>query len=181
MRCLATCSTKRKPLFLNTNDSVTGLSGLQWTDKYLHLANADTNTITDSLRTFSTYSDKKVTVFWKSKKESLRDLHEFRRQNTFTTVELPQNEYAFKPVKNRPPTPVTLLNLRELVELVPSPSPLPYQNLTPPSVSPSGYFSSSYSSTESTTTTTTTVKMSWNNPTNYHSSSSSRDDTPHFY
>jgi hypothetical protein len=69
MRCLATCSTKSKPLFLNTSASVTGLSGLQWTDKYLHLGKADTNTITDFLKTFSTYSGKKVTVFWKSKKQ----------------------------------------------------------------------------------------------------------------
>jgi hypothetical protein len=110
--------------------------------------------------------------------ESLHDLHEFRRQNTFKTVELPQNEYTFKPVKNRPPTPA---NLRRIMDLTPSPSPPPYKSVTPPSVSPSGYSSSSSSSTESTTTTTTTVKTSWNNPTNYYSSSSSSDDTPHFY
>ena len=67
MRCLATRSTKRKLLFLSTNASVTGLSGWPWTDKYLHLEKADTNTITDFLKTFSRYSGRKVTVFWKSK------------------------------------------------------------------------------------------------------------------
>jgi hypothetical protein len=112
--------------------------------------------------------------------ESLKDLHDFRRQNHFRPVELSQNEHAFKSVKNRPPTPAPLPNLRELMELVPSPSS--YKSVTPPSVSPSGYSSSSSSSTESTTTTTTTVKTSWNHPTNYQfSSSSSSDDTPHFY
>ncbi len=92
--------------------------------------------------------------------DSLRDLHEFRKQNlTHTTHE-------FKPVKNRPPTPLPRPNLREIlrnVDLTLSNSSSKSQ--TPPPPSPSGYASSSSSSSESTTTTTltttTTVRHVW--------------------
>ena len=104
--------------------------------------------------------------------ESLRDLHEFRKQNTFEPVK-EYNEPSFKPVKNRPPTPAKLLNLRELMDHRTSPSPVSPRSLTPLPVSPSGYSSSNSCSSESTTTTTTTVRTSWNHPSNYYSSSSS--------
>jgi hypothetical protein len=110
---------------------------------------------------------------------SLRDLHEFRKQNTFQTVET-CTAPAFKPVKNRPPTPAKLLNLRELMDRIPSPSPISARSLTPLPGSPSGYSSSNSCSSESTTATTTTVRTSWNNPTNYSSSTSS-DDPRQYY
>jgi hypothetical protein len=94
--------------------------------------------------------------------ESLNDLHEFRKRYAFRTVEPSQNEFTFKSVKNRTPTLTKLPSLRDLMDLVPSPSPS-YKSVTPPPVSPSGYSSSSSSSSESTTTTvTTTVKYQWN-------------------
>ncbi len=72
----------------------------------------------------------------------------------------------FKPVKNRPPTPLPRPNLREIlrnVDLTLSNSSS--QRATPPPASPSGYSSSSSSSSESTTTTTptttTTVRHVW--------------------
>ena len=112
--------------------------------------------------------------------ESLRDLHEFRKQYKSKPVEPPQNEYSFKPVKNRPPTPGKILNLRELMERMPSPgSPPPGspRSLTPLPVSPSGYSSSSSSSSESTTTTTlsrtTTVRHQWSDSDATSTSSSS--------
>ena len=92
--------------------------------------------------------------------ESLRDLHKFRQQT------LSKPTYDFKPVKNRPPTPLPRPNLREIlhdVDLTLSQSSSKSQ--TPPPTSPSGYASSSSSSSESTTTTTstmtTTVRHVW--------------------
>jgi hypothetical protein len=48
--------------------------------------------------------------------ESLQDLHEFRKQNTYKTVEETDDGYFFKPVKNRPSTPA--LSLRQLMDLI---------------------------------------------------------------
>jgi hypothetical protein len=42
---------------------------LQWTDKFSHLERASTTTITDFLKTFSTYCGRKATVFWRSKNQ----------------------------------------------------------------------------------------------------------------
>ena len=120
---------------------------------------------------------------------SLLDLQEFlraahRTQQTFTTAELGQNGSSFKPVKNRPPTPAKLLNLREIMARVPSPyyPPSCSNSVTPPAMSPSGYSSSNSNESDSTTTTTTTtVKTSWSQPTNHHSSSSSDDNSGLYY
>jgi hypothetical protein len=113
--------------------------------------------------------------------ESLRDLHEFRYQHTFKPVK-ETTPVELKPVKNRPPTPATLLRLKDIIDLIPSPSPERFRSLTPLPVSPSGYTSTGSSSSESTTTTTTTIRTSWNNPTNYSSrNSSSSSDDSRFY
>jgi hypothetical protein len=113
--------------------------------------------------------------------DSLRDLHEFRQQNIFHPVKETE-EKELKPVKNRPPTPATLLRMKDIIDLMSSPSPERPRSLTPMPVSPSGYSSSGSSSRESTTTTTTTVRTSWNLPTNRSSrSSSSSSDDSHFY
>jgi hypothetical protein len=98
--------------------------------------------------------------------DSLRDLHEFRKEQQFQPVQ--HNESRWKPVKNRPPTP---MGLRTIIEMIPSPSPVTERSLTPVRLSPSGYSSSNSCSSESTTTTTTTVRTSWNHPANYRSSS----------
>ncbi len=86
--------------------------------------------------------------------DSLRDLHEFRKKNST------QPTYEFKPVKNRPPTPLPRPNLREIlrnVDLTLTLSHSSSRSQTPPPTSPSGYASSSSSSSESTTITTSTI------------------------
>jgi hypothetical protein len=62
--------------------------------------------------------------------ESLRDLHEFRHQHTFQPVK-ETTEREIKPVKNRPLTPATLLRLKDIIDLKPSPSPERLRSLTP--------------------------------------------------
>jgi hypothetical protein len=110
---------KRKPLFLNTNASVTGPSALQCTMDGQLLA---------PRKSKDEYHYRRLGYFLeilqiehdcfleiKEAMDSLKDLHEFRRQSTFKTVDPPQTEYSFKPVKNRPPIPAKLLSLRELM------------------------------------------------------------------
>jgi hypothetical protein len=95
--------------------------------------------------------------------DSLRELHDFRKQT------LTRPTIGFKPVKNRPPTPLPRPNLRQILQnadqtLSQSSS---FQDLSPrrAATSPSGYSSSSSSSSESTitttSTTTTTVRHVW--------------------
>ena len=92
--------------------------------------------------------------------DSLVELHEYRKQT------LTQHAYEFKPVKDRPPTPLPRPNLRMIlrnVDLALSQSSS--KSKTPPPESPSGYSSSSSSSsgktTTTTSTTTTTVRHNW--------------------
>ncbi len=47
--------------------------------------------------------------------DSLRDLHEFRQQHTFQPIR-ETAEKELKPVKNRPPTPATLLRLKDIID-----------------------------------------------------------------
>ena len=95
--------------------------------------------------------------------ESLVELHEYRKQ-TLTQQTLTQQTYEFKPVKDRPPTPLPRPNLRMILRnidltLAQSSS----KSRTPPPASPSGYSSSSSGSSGKTTTTTTTtvVRHNW--------------------
>ena len=103
--------------------------------------------------------------------DSLRELHEFRKNN------LTKHTYEFKPVKDRPPTPLPRPNLRMILRnidltLAQSSS----KSTTPPPASPSGYSSSSSSSsgktTTTTSTTTTTVRQKWNDSNDSDDSSS---------
>ena len=93
--------------------------------------------------------------------DSLVELHEYRKQT------LTQQTHEFKPVKDRPPTPLPRPNLRMIlrnVDLTLAHSSS--KSKTPPPASPSGYSSSSSSSsgkttTTTSTTTTTTVRHNW--------------------
>jgi hypothetical protein len=92
---------------------------------------------------------------------SLRDPHEFRKQNTFKTVE-PHTESSYKPVKDRPPPPAKFLSLRELMAYGSCPITITdtkTKSYTTPRIT-IGYSSSNSCSSESTTTTTTTVRTS---------------------
>ena len=93
--------------------------------------------------------------------DSLVELHEYRKQ---TLTQQTKQSYEFKPVKDRPPTPLPRPNLRMILRnidltLAESSS----RSRTPPPASPSGYSSSSSGSSGKTTTTTTTtvVRHNW--------------------